>query len=161
MPTGSPRSFGATRIIPEMTILCSGRITSWTLAGRSQTSTNGMFPKLKVFRERSSGVYSFVNETELGKCGSGVAEMNANNFFTCNLPESDRLSVEQNDIIGIFSPIEDQAAFEIYFTTTSRPVNYIYMMDVTSEVSVTDRDGMAINTPQINLEITTGIKYSL
>ena len=69
MPTGFPRSFGTTRIIPEMTIYV---VVSWTLAERSQTSTNGMCLdlKLKVFRERSSGVYSFINGTELGKCGS-------------------------------------------------------------------------------------------
>lgn len=160
MPTGSHRSFGTTRIIPEMIILCSGTITGWTLAGRHRASTNGIFPKLKVFRERNSGVYSFINQIELGKCGNGVTQMNANNFFTCNLPENDRLSVQQNDIIGIFSPVEDQAAFLVYFTITSRPINYIYMMDVTSEVSAAGKDGTANNTPQINLEIIAGINHN-
>ena len=111
-----------------------------------------------MFRETSGGsrVYSFINQVDLGKCGSDVAQRNEDNFFTCNLPENNRLSVQQNDIIGIFSPhAENQAAFEIFYTTTS-VINYIYLMDVTSEVSVSKSNATARNTPQINLEITTG-----
>ena len=126
-PVGSSRSFGTTRIIPEMKISCNGTTTSWTLAGRSVTSTNGAYPLLKVFRETSSGsgVYSFIDQIDLGKCGSDIAQRNEDNFFTCNLTENNRLSIQQNDIIGIFSPqAENQAAFEIFYTTTS-VINYI------------------------------------
>ena len=155
--TPFPRSTGETRIIPEMNISCSGVLSGWTAVGNTRSGST--FPTLKVFREiiTNSLTYSFVGQVELGKCGSGSAQTTGNNSYTCSLNEEEWISTQPNDIIGMFLPLQPDSAFELHFiSSTSAPVNYIFMMeDVSSNASIA---GLPIikNIPQINLEITPG-----
>lgn len=164
-PMGSlfPRGDGVTRIIPEMNISCHGTLSGWTVVGNTGPgSVNDPFPKLKVFREinRNSQTYSFVGEVDLGKCGDGFAPINENNFYTCSLSEEKQIPTQPNDIIGLFLPDLSNSAFRLSFAiSTTAPTNYIFQMaDVRSNISISSSPTVK-NTPQLNLEITTGILY--
>ena len=159
---GGSRSFGSTRIIPDMNISCNGTLTGWSVAGRKNfgASLSDQFPSLKIFRPINivSRTYSYVGEVELGKCGDAFAETSQNgSIYTCSLPEEVRLPVRPNDIIGIFSPVEQLAGFVVSFLTdASSPPNFIYMRDVTTDVAIDDAAEMPSDTPHINLEIAQG-----
>lgn len=154
--TPFPYSTGQTRIIPEMNISCSGVLSGWTVIGNRRSGS--VFPKLKVFRQitRDSQTYSFVGQVELGKCGSGLAQDSGNSFYSCTLSEEKWIATQPNDIIGMFLPLPSDSAFELHFiTTTNAPINYVFMEDVSSNTSIAGLP-TSRNTPQINLEITSG-----
>ena len=155
---GRPRIPGSTRIIPDMNISCNGTLAGWSVAGTktSGASLSDQFPSLKIFRpiNLASRTYSYVGEVELGKCGSAFAEEIQTNIHTCSLPTEPRLSVRQNDIIGIFSP--DQQSFTVNFLTSmSAPQNFVYASNVTTDIAIEDA-ATTQNTPLINLEIAQG-----
>ena len=107
-----------TQIIPGMRFTCSGTLTSWTVAG--QTNPSGEYPRLKIFQVINDQ-YKFIDEIELGKCGSQVAVRNPSGYYTCELPEGTRtISVQPSYIIGFI------CQFYLYLrlrsTLSQRPV---------------------------------------
>ena len=137
-----------------MKITCSGALIRWTATGTASSRTS--YPKLKIFRE-SSGLYHFINEVELGTCGGVVVERNSQGLYECDLHQENRILVQENDVIGLYLPPLSQSGFNIFFTTyTTDQVNYVYLEDVTSSVSLSS-GAMTTNTPQINIRIDTSV----
>ena len=96
-----------TCIIPDMNFTCTGTIVQWRAAGRvDDRGRRDINAILDIWRERNggSGTYDRVDEIELGTCGSGVQAplvMGTNNVYECTLPQSERVSVQPGDIVGI------------------------------------------------------------
>ena len=151
--TGRPTSSGdvvMTRIIPGMKITCSGTLRRWTADGIPRSNSD--YPKLKIFRQVGVN-YSFIGEIWLGLCDELPAEKNGRGLYECVLPAQNRLSVQQNDFIGIFLPTIRQIAFDVYFTTTTTDqANRIYTEDVSYSVA-SSSGAMSLNTPQVNIQI--------
>ena len=121
-----------TRIIPEMTFTCSGTVTHWRAAGEfrdeGNANTNSV---LSIWRERSSqpGTYDRVDGIQLGICGSedpAPSVMGMSNVYECILPQSERLSVQPGDIVGIELPSDNRANFRLYFDANSGSTNYVF-----------------------------------
>ena len=121
-----------TRIIPEMSFTCSGTVTHWRAAGEfrlgESTNRNSI---LSIWRERSSepGTYDRVDGIKLGICGSGVQAMlvmGTSNVYECTLPQSERVSVQPGDIVGIELSRQIEARFRLYFDSSVGPTNYIF-----------------------------------
>ena len=128
---GSPDSRARTRIIPEMNFTCSGTVTHWRAAGEFRTGGNAEINSvLSIWREKSGGTYDRVDGIELGRCGSGVQATlvtGMSNIYKCTLPESERVSVQPGDIVGIELPSDNRAKFRLYFdSSSSGPTNYVF-----------------------------------
>ena len=144
-----------TRIIPGMKITCAGSLIKWTVAGRARTGS--IYPKLKVFRE-DGGIYNFIGEIVIGQCTGQPVVRGQNGLYECELQQENRLLVQPNDFIAIYVPTNNEAAFDIYFTSsTTNHRNYIYSEDLVSNVSLSGTT--SLNTPQINIEI--GSEFSI
>ena len=152
-------SLSRTRIIPEMTFTCSGTATHWRAAGefrdRGMAITNSV---LSIWRERSSesDTYDRVGEIELGICDKedpAPSVMGMSNVYECTLPQSESVSVQSGDIVGIELPSENQAKFRLYFdNSSSGPTNYVFnghgLMFSLNQRSSTTQD-----QPQISLTV--------
>ena len=153
-----PSSTARTRIIPEMTFTCHGTVTHWRAAGEfrdtGMTTTNSV---LSIWRERSSELdtYDRVGEIELGICGSedpAPSVMGMSNVYECTLPQSERVSVQPGDIVGIELSAANRAKFRLHFDNSgSGPANYEFnshghMFSLTGSTIIQDQ-------PQISLTV--------
>ena len=150
-----------TRIIPEMSFTCSGIVTHWRAAGEIRPYENAQTNSvLSIWRERSSesGTYDRIDEIELGICGSedpapSVGGMSG--VYECSLPQSERVSVQPGDVIGIELPTENQAQFRLYFDSTNNaPTNYVFNgHGSTFSLSDAISSEQASDQPQVSLTI--------
>ena len=132
-----------------MNITCSGQLVGWKVAGMF-TEINGQYSKLKMF-QKIDDTFVFVNETELGRCGSEMPKL-VDGIYTCQLLRKDWLLVKESYIIGIYLPPLNQTAFEVNFTvSTSDQINFMYSQDIVSSVDVSRVTTR--NTPQVNLDV--------
>ena len=150
-----------TRIIPEMSFTCSGTVTHWRAAGVFRTQGNALINSvLSTWRERSSepGTYDRVGEIELGICGSqGVQAplvMGTSNVYECTLLQSERVSVQPGDIVGIELHSANEAKFRLYFdNTNSGSANYVFdSHDSTFSLSLASSTVIP-DQPQVSLTI--------
>ena len=115
-----------------MNFTCSGTVTYWRAAGEFRGGGNANSNAvLSIWRERSSEpeIYDRVDGIELGICGSvdrAPSVMGMNNVYECTLPESERMSVQPGDIVGIELSESTNARFRLYFDDNSGPTNYIF-----------------------------------
>ena len=129
---GKESNIAITRIIPEMSFTCSGTVSYWRAAGEFQGGGNpNVYAVLSVWRKRSgSGIYDRVDgRIRLGICGSGVQAtlvMGMSNVYECTLPQSERVSVQPGDIVGIELSGRNNDRFRLYFDDNSGPTNYIF-----------------------------------
>ena len=145
-----------TRIIPEMTFTCSGIVTHWRAAGEFRTGKNTVINTvLSIWRERSSGTYDRIDGIELGRCGSedpAPSVMGMSNVYVCTLPQSERVSVQPGDIVGIELP-SDNLSFRLYFdNTNSGPINYVFNSHG-SMFSLSQASSSVQDQPQISLTV--------
>ena len=148
-----------TRIIPDMNFTCTGTVTKWRAAGEIDTrggrNTNAM---LGIWRERSSetGMYDRVERIELGTCGSGVQAplvMGLSNVYECTLPQSERVSVQPGDIIGIEIASDNNYHFRLYFNSANEvPTNYEFNGQVPMFI-LNQTSSPMLDQPQISLTV--------
>ena len=146
-----------TRVIPEMSFTCHGTVTHWRAAGEFRTQGNAMINSvLSIWRERSSerGTYNRVGEVELGTCGNQVPAPSVTNVYECTLPQSERVSVQPGDIVGIELPPENDANFQLYFdSTNSGPANSVFdSHDSTFSLSQASSN-ITQDQPQVSLTV--------
>ena len=148
-----------TRIIPEMSFTCFGTVTHWRAAGefrgRGNTIEN---PVLSIWRERSSepGTFDRVDGIQLGICGNGVQAplvIGTRNVYECTLPQSERVSVQPGDIVGIQLPDASTVIFRLHFNdATTGPTNYVFNSHG-SAFSLSEASSMTPDQPQISLTV--------
>ena len=158
---GPPSSRVRTRIIPEMNFTCSGTVTHWRAAGEFRDAGNAIINSvLSIWRERSSqpGICTCdkVDEIELGICGSedpASSVTGMSNVYECILPQSERVSVQPGDIVGIELPSDTRAKFRLYFdNTNSGPINYVFNSHG-SVFSLSQASSTVQDQPQISLTV--------
>ena len=149
-----------TVIVPEMSFTCSGMVTHWRAAGEFSDAGNADTNSVViVWRETSSnsGTYARVRHVELGKCGGenrAPLVMGTSDVYECTLLQSERVSVQPGDIVGMELSSASRALFRLYFNSTNNcePTNYVFNRhDYTfslSEASSTRQD-----QPQISLTV--------
>ena len=150
-----------TRIIPEISFTCPGTVTGWRAAGEFRNSDNIIINSvLSVWRETSSGsgTYDRIGEIELGICGSedpAPLVVGMSGIYECSLPQSERVSVQPGDIIGIELPVDNRANFRLYFNNTNNaPTNYVFSgHDTTYSLSQAISSEQASDQPQVSLTV--------
>ena len=146
---------GNTIIIPDMRFTCSGMITGWRAAGELRLASRSRNSSLIIWRERRSepGIYVGLDRIQLGNCGSELPMMEINNVYECDLPQSDRVSVESGYIIGIETPGQDTANFRIYFNSSGGPINYIFNHRSNRVMNLDNSTELVQLVPQISLTV--------
>ena len=145
-----------TWIVPGMSFTCSGTVTHWRAAGVFRTGGNAVINSiLSVWRERSSepGSYDRVGGIELRICGSGVQSplvMGTSNVYECTLPQSERVSVQPGDIVGIELSEQTRARFRIYFDNDGGSPNYIFNQGSPQTVNLNENNRIESARPQIS-----------
>ena len=125
-------SRGITLIIPDMNFTCSGTVTGWRAAGEIRTQGNAETNSvLSIWRERSNepGTYDRIDGIELGICGNedpAPSVMGMSNVYDCSLPQSERVSVQPGDVVGVELPGKIRVRFRLYFDNSGRSTNYIF-----------------------------------
>ena len=118
-----------TRLIPNMTFTCPGRIVRWRAAGELQRRflSNGN-TMLTIWREVNdqAGSYSRTELTiDLGTCGENEsARTVTTNVYECELTSNLQVPVQEGDIIGLEIPRGNRRVFMPYFSTRDGPANY-------------------------------------
>ena len=146
-----------TRIIPEMSFTCSGTVTHWRAAGVFRGGgTARENPIVSIWRERSSEpeTYDRVDGIELGICSSGVQAslvMGMSDVYECTLPQSERVSVQPGDTVGIELPAANTVLFRLHFIdVTTGPTNYVFSSH-DSTFSLSEAGSVTPDQPQISL----------
>ena len=148
-----------TRIIPEMSFTCSGTVTHWRAAGVFRDGANANRNSvLSIWRERSSGsgVYNISQRIDLGRCGSEVQPtlvMGMSSVYECTLLQSERVSVQPGDIVGIELAAQDRAIFRLHFDGRGGPTNYIFNRNSPRTVTLNQNNGTESAQPQILLTV--------
>ena len=126
-----------TLIIPDMNFTCAGTVAYWRAAGVFTTTGNrNTDAVLSIWRETSdnSGTYVRMGGIQLGTCGNGIRAplvTGMSNIYECTLPQSERVSVEAGDIIGIEIAENGDYRFRLYSTRTTEAST------ITEEESIT------------------------
>ena len=148
-----------TLIIPDMIFTCSGTVTGWRAAGVFRTAgsarTNSV---LSIWRERSNepSTYDRIDPgIELGRCGSedpAPSVIGMSNVYECSLPQSERVSVQPGDVVGVELPGRTRVRFRLYFDNSGRSTNYIFSQSLQT-FNLDQNDGTELAQPQISLTI--------
>ena len=126
-----------TLIIPDMNFTCTGTVAYWRAAGVFTTTGNrNTDAVLSIWRETSdnSGTYVRMGGIQLGTCGNGIQAplvTGMSNIYECTLPQSERVSVEAGDVIGIEIAENGDYRFRLYSTRTTEAST------ITEEESIT------------------------
>ena len=146
-----------TRIIPDLSFTCSGIVTHWRAAGEIETRANARTNSvLSIWREREDsepGTYDRVGGIELGICGSEDPAPLVMGMSKCTLSQSERLSVQPGDIVGIELPRFNRPKFRLHFDSSGGPTNYIFNEEPLQTVNVNQNDGTESAQPQISLTV--------
>ena len=138
-----------------MNFTCTGTVTHWKAAGVIDTEGNNN-NVLSIWRERSGepGTYDRMHRgIELGICGSGVeASLVMSNIYECTLPQSERVSVQPGDVVGIELPRRNQAGFRLHFNAGG-PINYEFDGLVSPAILSQAQGSMVRDQPQISLTV--------
>ena len=153
---GGQISEGTTHIIPDMSFTCNGTVTYWRAAGEFRTNGNAKINSvLSIWRSNEPGTYDRIERVELGICGTGDQAplvMGMTNVYECTLLQTERVSVQPGDIVGIELPLRNDAKFRLHFDNTNGagPANYVFNNHNTPQTldSFTRRD-----QPQISLTV--------
>ena len=119
-----------TRIIPDMNFTCNGTVTYWRAAGGFETGGNRN-SVLSIWRERSNepGTYDRIGRIKLGRCGGerqAQLVMGMNNVYECTLPQSEWVTYQHGDIVGIELFTASDVRFRLYFNSIGGSRNYIF-----------------------------------
>ena len=98
-----------TRVITAISFTCNGTVMYWRAAGEFSIRPAQFAIRnsvLSIWRERSSGsgIYDRVGRIELGICGGkdpAPLVTGMSSVYECYLPQSDWVTVESRDIVGI------------------------------------------------------------
>ena len=113
---------------------------------------------LGIWRETSNNpkIYERINEISLGTCGGQVPAplvMGMSDVYECTLPQSERVSVQPGDVIGIEIARNSRYRFRLYFDdTNSGPTNYVFNGQV-STATLNQASFIKQDHPQISLTI--------
>ena len=122
-------------------------------AGQRNTDTI-----LGIWRETSNNpkIYERINEISLGTCGGQVPAplvMGMSDVYECTLPQSERVSVQPGDVVGIEIARNSRYRFRLYFDdTNSGPTNYVFNGQV-STATLNQASSIEQDQPQISLTI--------
>ena len=155
-----------------MNFTCNGTITHWRAAGRFRNRMDDTInPVLSIWRERSSelGTYDRVDTgIELGRCGDeeqAPSVIGMSNVYECNLTQSERVTVQPGDVIGIELPTRRDTRFRLNFDDNNGgPINYEFRghdVDNVSSFTLSHSSFTSQDQPQISLTVVTTIPVLL
>ena len=156
-------SMAITRIIPDMNFTCSGTVTGWRAAGEIRTAGSAEINSvLSIWRERSNepGTYDRTDGIELGRCGSedpAPSVMGMSNVYECSLPQSETVSVQPGDVVGVELPGRTRVRFRLYFDNSGRSTNYIFSQSLQT-FNLDQNDGTELAQPQISLTVESTVE---
>ena len=112
---------------------------------------------MSIWREISSGTYDRIDGIELGICGSedpAPSVMGMSNVYECTLPQSERVSVQPGDVVGIELSAANAAKFRLYFDPNSGSKNYEFNSHSDSMFSLSQASSTIMqDQPQISLTV--------
>ena len=158
------RTGPATRLIPEMKLVCNGTIVGYTVAMRRMSGE--LHPVIQVWRRNNSeclpvNVY-YKAETDFAIMDSLcvrrlVKVANNSNVFHCDLIETARVSIQPGDILGLELPSGTNDASVLTFAHVGKGQTSYSLGEQLLPIAMLS-DGMTVanELPQINLDIESG-----
>ena len=147
-----------------MTLTCNGTLVGVRVSGEPNSGSE--VPRVLIWRKNTSagGEIYYKVEPEivlniLTCCGEAVRET-SDNMYEIRLPvESQQVSVQPGDLLGLQLPPRNDSNFDLYFTTGG-PVNFNFVGRIGSSIDLSTDDVRwtrnVTQLPQISIMIVLG-----
>ena len=169
----------AIRLIPEMSFVCNGTISGYTVAQMRRGSGREQHPAIQIWRRNSSECQSTVyykvgdaisiddnycrpKNQAIPSSLSASTQSERNMIFSCQLDDSFHVAVQSGDILGLELPTKNAETSALLFAVVfNGPTNYVFkyaqgQFPSLSRAVLTNEVTTNQELPQITFEFESG-----